>query len=874
MRPDERDFDDEIRGHLALSVRERIEGGEEPEAARLGALRELGYAPAVRDAMRRVWYGRAADALRDFGQEMRLGLRALLRARAMAATVVVTLALGLGANAAVFSVVHAVLISPLANRDAHRLVYIRQGAPGLGSDNLTFSMPEIADLTARLTTVADVGEFSTAQFTLAGLGEPRLVQAGVVNGSYFEVMGLRPVLGRLLSPADDGPHAAGAAVLTYRFWTTAIGGDPAVVGRPIQLGGRRATVVGVLEPSTPYPAETEIVANVVTSPHHLGALMVTERTHRMTELFGRLAPGASVAAAREELAAVHAAMIGAHPEVYPAAAGFAVSITPLRAQVTAPARTILLLLLAAAALVFVIACSNVANLMLARAVRREGELALRAALGASRSALRRMLLAESVVLCGAGAALGILLAYPLMRLVARVASRFSARALEVSLDPVLLWTGGGLAMLAAVLLAFVPRLPAGHGRGGGAPAARGVRLPPGGARRLHAFATLQIACSFVLLALAGTLLTTLLVLQTARPGFGTKQVLAVDVPPAATGVAGAPVVDLLDEATRRISGLPEVRGVAAGSFVPWRDAGSMPEFPFAVDGYAPEDGEGPPHARFRIVSPGFFGVLGVRLVAGRDFTGDDRAGGEPVVIVSQSVARRFFADGDAVGHTLRWTAPVLGKPRPRRIVGIVADFDDEHVVAGPALTIFQPMRQVGFGHRLFVRTAGDPYAIAPEVARTVREISETQLVERAATLADVRAEALAPERLSALAVGAFAGVALLVAVVGVTGVLAFSVSARTREFGVRLAIGSTRRHLLARVMSEGARMVLVGIAGGAAGGLAGAGLIASYVEGLRLPGVLPAAAAATVIVVAGLVAALMPAARASRVDVVQALRSE
>ena len=292
MRPDERELDDEIRGHLALAIKERIDRGEDPAAARRGALAELGYVGGVRDSMRRVWYSGASDAVAALGRDIRFALRSLSRARALSLTVVLTLALGIGANAAIFSVVRAVLLRPLVNRDENRLIYIRQSAPGIGQTNMTFSVPEIQDLTAGVPSVAAFGDFSTVDFALTGLhNDPRLVHAGVVSGSFFEVMGLRPVLGRLITPQDDGPNAAGVAVLTYRFWTTALNSDPHVIGRAIRLGTRTATIIGVLEPSVPYPADTELIANMVTSPHHMGALMTTNRSHRMTELFGRLRPG-------------------------------------------------------------------------------------------------------------------------------------------------------------------------------------------------------------------------------------------------------------------------------------------------------------------------------------------------------------------------------------------------------------------------------------------------------------------------------------------------------------------------------------------------------------------------------------------------------
>ena len=873
------ELDDEIRGHMALSVKERIERGENPEAARLAALKEFGNVTLTRDSIRSVWRPRWFDAAAALGRDIRFAMRALLRAKGLAATVVVTLALGIGANAAIFSVVRGVLLRPLVNRDEDRLVYIRQSAPGIGAENTTFSVPEIDDIKARVTTIGAFGDFSTVDFTMLGLGdEPRMVKAGVVSGSFFAVMGLRPVLGRLLNAQDDGPKAAGAAVLTHRFWTTSLKSDPTVIGKTILLGPRTATVVGVLEPSVPYPAATEIIANVVTSPHHLGATMVTSRTHRMTELFGRLAPGASLEGAHAELTSVHAALMREYPDAYSAEAGVQLSVTTLRDQIAAPARTILLVMLAAAAVVFVIACSNVANLILARSVRREGELAVRAALGAGSGGLRRTLLAESLVLCGAGAALGVMLARPFVTMVSGYAARFSVRALEVSVDASVLWVGAGLAMAAAVLLAYVPRLPSPHAPAGLGLATGGVRITPGTNRRLRLFATTQIAFSFVLLAGAGMLLATLVALQKAHTGYDMRQVLAVDIPASVTGLGDAKAVAFNQEVTRRISALPGVEGAAVGSFVPWRDAGSMgPGFQFTVECYTPADGEENPRGRMRMVAPRFFAVLGVPMLAGRDFTDDDRRGSEPVTIVSQSIAQRLFPNGDAVNRHLTWTDPVFntfGKPVPSRIVGVVADVDDEHVVPEPALTIYQPAWQVGVAGRLFVRAAGDPYALVPTVTRAVREVSAEQPVERAATLEDVRAEVLSPERVSAFVFSGFAGIALLIAVVGVAGVLAFSVSARTREFGVRLAVGAAPRHLLAQVLSEGAAIAAIGIVAGAAGGLVLAGLAARFVASVQLPGALPVAGAAVVLIAAAIVASLMPAARASRVDVLQALRSE
>jgi predicted permease len=811
--------------------------------------------------------------------DLKFALRSLARAKGLSLTVILTLALGIGANASIFSVVRGVLLRPLVNRDEGRLIYIQQSAHGNGVENAAFSVPEIQDLRGRVKTVSALGEFSTIGFTMVGLGEPRVVRAGVVDGAYFDVVGLRPVLGRLLNASDDGPNAAGAAVLTYRFWTAGLHSDPAVIGKTIRLGTRSATIVGVLEPSVPYPAETELIANVVCSPHHLSATMVTGREHRMTQLFGRLAPGADLDSARAELRAIHGGIVNEHPEAYPKKADFRLDVVRLRDQITARARTILWVLLAASALVFVIACSNVANLILARSVRRESELAVRAALGASAATLRRTLLAESLILCGSGAVLGVLIAQPMVSVLARYASRFSVRALDLTLDASLLWVGVGLALAAAVLLAFVPRLPSTDSPRGFALTSGGLRISGATSRRLRVFAVTQIAASFLLLAGAGMLVRTLLALQAARPGFETQRVLAVNIPVVSYGRTPAQILTFYREVQRRVTAIPSVERVAFGSTVPWRDAGGFGDgFQFSVEGRTRENGADDPRARFRSVSPGFFAALGIPLIEGRDFTDDDRDGGEKVVIISASIAQQLFPNQNPLNRRLMWTDGVMRfiniTGDARRIVGIVPDIDDERIDPRPAMTVYHPFEQELAGGRLFVHTRSDPYALVPAITRTVRELAADQPVERAATLEDVRAEVLAPDRLNAIVFGGFAAVALAISIVGVAGVLAFSVSGRTREFGIRLAVGSQPHSILAGVLAEGLWMSAIGVIAGAIGGYALARIVGSFVQHVQLPGTVPIAVSAAVLLTAAVVGSLLPAARAARVDVVQALRAE
>ncbi len=825
----------------------------------------------------------------SFARDLRFALHSLARTPGLACAVILTLALGIGANAAIFTLVRGVLLRPLVNRDEDHLIYIRQSAHGLGVENDRFSVPEMQDLRASVKSVSEFGDFSTIGFTLIGLGEPREVRAGVVGGTYFDVMGLRPVLGRLLDMRDDGPNAAGAAVLTYRFWTTALHSDPSVIGKQVRLSDRTATIVGVLEPSVPYPADTELIANVVTSPHHLSATMVTGRVHRMTELFGRLAPGVSLDQARAELRTAYSAMTKNHPEAYPAGAQFGIEAKLLRDEITSGARTVLLVLLAASGLVFIIACCNVANLILARTVRREAELSVRTALGASAGTLRRLLLAESLLLCGAGAILGVASATPMVNVLGRYASRFSVRALDLKIDSSMLWLGAGLAIVAAILLAFVPRLPTANTSQGVNLSSGGVRITGGTNRRLRIFAITQIAASFMLLAGASMLIKTLLTLQATQTGFDMHRVLAMDMPVLSYGKTPDQIINFYRDAIRRIKEVPGVDGVAEGTTVPWRDAqGFGPGMQFTGEGHVKGAREEDPMAQFRAVTPGFFAALGVPIIEGRDFNDDDRRGGESVVIISQSVAQRMFPGQDPLNRHIMWTDPVMDfismSKGPRRIVGVAADVDDEHLIPGAALTIYHPFGQVPdnlsdngvslFGGRLFVHTRIDPYSLVTPVTRIVREMSVDQPVEHASTLEDIRSEVLTPDRLNTIVFGGFAAVALLIAIVGVAGVLAFSVSARTREFGIRLAIGSQRRHLLTRVIAEGAAMAGAGVVAGAAVGFVLARLSGRFFLEIKMPGPWPVIISAFLLMAVAVIASVLPAARAARVDVMQALRSE
>jgi predicted permease len=393
------------------------------------------------------------------------------------------------------------------------------------------------------------------------------------------------------------------------------------------------------------------------------------------------------------------------------------------------------------------------------------------------------------------------------------------------------------------------------------------------------FAVVQITASFLLLAGAGALLKTLLVLERTQPQFDTAHVLAVNLPVMSYGRTPEEVRNFYRDVQRRISTLPGVRHVASGFAVPWRDGRALNiSFTFTVEGAKRENGLDDPRAKFRAISPGFFETLGVPILEGRDFRDSDRNDSERVVIISQSVAKQLFPGREAVDRHLQWTDGVMKfigiSYGPRRIIGVVPDLDDENIIPAPAMTIYQPSEQEGWTGRLFVRAQNDPYTLVPAITRTIHEMAQDQPVERASTLEDVRAEVLTPDRLNAIVFGGFATLALLISIVGVAGVLAFSVSGRTREFGIRLALGAQPRNILVKVLQEGLVIATIGVAVGLSADIALNRVIGRYIAEAQAAGMLPLLLSAVVILGAAVIASALPALRASRVDAVHALRAE
>lgn len=883
------EYGDELRAHL---VRQRAEPRYSGTVGTLRFWWEAG-ADGLTTALELRWRGRPAAHGRTLGRgvdgmmdgimrDLKHAIRGLRKNPGYALVFIVTLGLGIGANSAIFSAVNGVLFSPLPHEDGDRLVYLRQSAPLADIDNALFSVPEIEDYRESVPALDRVAEFSAMTFTMLGVDRPRRVRAGIVTGNYFDVMGLSAIHGRTVGPEDDGEDAPAVIVLSYAYWQNVFGGDPGILGRTVQMNGRTATVVGVAEPAPPYPERTDIYVNMAASPHHLDATMNTDRVHRMTEVFARLAPDATVESAGRQIEVVTGRLHADHPEVYDVGSGFTVTVTPLKAQLTSRARPTLLLLLGTALLVLVIACANLANLTLARVLRRSQELAIRVSLGGSRATLRRELLVESLVLAALGAAAGLGMAFVSLDLLVAFAGRFTSRASEIALDG----TVFGFALLAtvaaAVFFTVLPPLP--DGDDVGTALSRGGRSSTGGSRARHVqrgLVVAQIATSFVLLIGAGLLLRSMLNLNRVDPGFETEQVLSMDIPP--SGFEGGPAglrtqhLSTLED----IRGLPGVRSAAMTNAVPLTDdrtfAGHMR---IEVEGHEPATGAPTPRAELRVATSGYFETMGIEVVRGRSFTSTDTEDGQPVVIINESMARMYFGDDDPIGRQIAWTDELLRfagmSSEPRTVVGVVADTRDWGLDAEVLHTMYNPYRQVTpfLTRSLVVRSAGEPESLLPAIREVVLSYDPNQPIDNVATLQQLGERSMAPVRLNTILLGAFAVLALVIAAVGIGGVLAFSVGSRRREFGIRSALGALRSQVWSGVLAEGAMLAAVGVLLGSVLAVALTRFLSGLLVGVPALDPLTFVAVGLVLAVTVVVASWVPAWRAANVSPMEVLEAE
>ena len=865
------ELQDELQSHLDMETAEHIRRGMEPDQARRQALLRSGgvtqAAESVRDQRGLPWIdGMAAD--------IRHALRGLRHSPAFTAVVVITLALGIGANTAIFSVVRGVLLKPLPHRDGDRLLYLRQSVEGPGGENIAFSVPEINDFRGGARSLGAIAEYSPYTLTLQGKDDAIRVNAGLVTGNYFDVVGLSPVLGRVTGPGDDGPGVPPVMVLTYEFWQKRFAGDPAIVGQQVRLDGTSVTVIGVLQAAPSFPERIDALLNMVISPHHVSATMVQGRTHRMTEIMARLAPGATLAQARAEVATVYARMQNDHQDAYDPGSHYRVAVIPFKEVLGERARLTLWLLMAAAGFVLIISAANVANLTLMRGVQREHELVLRAALGAGVARLRRLLLVENLALTLVGAGLGVLLAIGGVRLLTALAERYSPRAGEIRLDGVVLGYTTALAVALALLLSFLASLP----REGTFASwiSAGMRRVSGSLKKQRlqrGLVVVQIAVSVVLLAGAGLLTRTMIQLSNVSTGLRTEQVLTLEVPliAPATAQSGDDIhaKQSYQRIQREMQALHGVLEVGVGSTMPLRN--SQIQLEIKAEGKTLSVGEAMPRAEYRTADPQYFSAAGIPLLKGRTFAATDQEGTGRVVIINQALANQFFPGQDPIGKRIAWTGDVL-RFTPfsgdwRTVVGVVGNTQDGGLDAEPRAVVFMPYAQeLAITGVLVIRADSDVAGLAVAATRVVRDIVPVAPIENVMTVAQIKDQSVSPRRLNAALVSLFGILAVIIAAVGIAGVLAFSVSARTTEIGIRMSLGADSGRVQRMILREGGTLLAVGLVLGVAGAVFAGRLIQGLLFGVAPSDPITFIVVATVMAVIGIGACWLPALRAARID--------
>ena len=871
------DLLDELLAHVEMETAENIRRGMQPMEARRQALLASGGLTAAAEAVRDQ---RGLPWLESLAADVTYAWRALRHSPAFTAIVVVTLALGIGANSAIFSVVRGVLLKPLPHREGDRLVYLRQSGEGATRTNLTFSVPEVQDLRNGAPSLGGIAEYSPWFGTLQGDNDAVRLDMGLVTGNYFEVMGLSPVLGRLTLPSDDGSGVPPVMVLTHEFWIKRFGADTSIVGTQVTLDGASVTVIGVLQPAPFFPDRMDALLNMVVSPHHTSAFMVQNRSHRMTEVVARLASGATLEQARTEVATVYDRMQAQHREAYDVASHQRVAVIPFTVALGERAQLTLWLLMGAAAFVLIISAANVANLTLMRGVRRQHELVVRAALGAGVARLRRLLLVENLLLTVAGAALGLLIAIGSVGVLTSFAARYSPRASEITLDKTVLGFTLALSVALALLLSWMATIPREGTFASLSAGARRLTASLGKHRLQRALVVAQVAVSVVLLAGAGLLTRTMIELSQVNSGLRTDEVLTLPVPllnpSRISPAADAESKQLYERMRSEVRALPGVLEVGVGSTMPLRT--SMIDLDIKAEDRPITEGESTPRADLRTAGPEYFRAAGIPLIAGREFSITDQPGSASVVIINRTLADKFFPGADPLGKRVAWTGEVL-KFTPfsgdwRTVVGVVGNTQDGGLDAKPRAVVFMPFAQeFAVSGGLVIRADSNVAALAPAATRIVRRIAPTVPLENVLTVSQIKDQSVAPRRLNATLVSAFGILAVIVAAVGIGGVLAFSVSARTNEIGIRISLGAGRGQVQRMILREGSGMLAAGLALGMVGAFLGARVIQGLLFGVA-PGDPATFIGVTLLMaVVGIAACWIPALRASRIDPLIAMRA-
>jgi putative ABC transport system permease protein len=842
-------------------------------------------AGAERGGRARVWGRTARDLLRiapaahlaELGQDTRLALRSMRRQPAFSAVVMATLALGIGANTALFSLLHAVLLAPLPYSEPERLVYVWNRVTG--KPRLALSDPELLDYAERARGLR-IGGQASGSVNLSGGGEAERLPAAYVSVGLLEILGARPLLGRPFAPEEEAGRTC-AVLLTEGLWRRRYGADVNVTGRNVSLNGGPCVVAGVLPHHLRLPTDFRGVERAqVVMP--LGLDPAAPRDRRgghYLHAVGRLAPGVDIAAAQAEMNGILADLVRAYPDQHDQG-GFGITVMPLRAQLLGEARPVVMVLWAAVLLVLLLACANAANLLLARGEARRRELAVRTALGANRFRLVRQLLTETCVLALAGAACGLLLAGWIIRAVVALDAFTLPRASEASLSlPVLAFTVV-LALGAGVAAGLLPALQSSGANPG--PSLLGSRGDVGGGTALRrALVAVQVAVAVVLLTGAGLLLKSYTRLQAVAMGLDPERVLTLRVTaPQGRYADRTAVTSFYARLLERVRALPGVEVAGASSGLPL--AVQTGDWDFVVEGRPRLGKKGDGTADWFVITPGYFEALDIPAIRGRRPGPEDGESSVPVVFINEAAARAFFAEQDPVGQRLRLMRTTGGEQPWRLVAGVVADVRQRGLDHPPAPELYIPHPQ--FLHfladhearamSLVVKTAGDPASFAGAVRDQLRAIDPEVPASAVRTMDQVLAGSLADRRRNLWLMGSFAGLALLLATIGLYGVMSYHVAQRTRELGVRLALGAARGDLVRLVVGQGMRLVQLGLAAGLVLALAAGGALRGLLFEVGTRDLSVLLTIALVLFSTGLLASYLPARRATSVDAAAALKRD
>lgn len=871
-----RDVASEIQFHIDMRTRELIDAGLHPAAAREQAIATFGDVGAIEQECRsetrqRIrttnWRELSDSVLHD----VRYAARTLGRTPGFTLTVLATLALGIGANSAVFSMVNGLLLKRTPYANAARVVAVRRPVASLSNPDAGFAAPEVADFRAQTPSVDDVAEYHSMSFDLLGHGDPRRVQTGVVSADFFDLLGVKPLLGRTFARGEDQSGAAPVLMLSYAFWVNQLGADSSIVGATFTMNDRQHTVIGVLPPLPAYPDRNDVWMPISSCPFRASPTVANSRSIRMVTLLARLRPTATVADAQRDFAMVDARLHAQYTDAFKAVPDEKINSIPIDRAMTQDAAPSVLLLFGIAGLVLLIACANVAHLTLARHLRRQREMAIRSALGAGRWRVLRQLLTESLLLSLAGGMLGLALAGPGIGIIARIVAPLTPRGNDIALDwRVVLFTlvlSVATGTVFGVLPAFteerdlVTRL-----RDGGAATA--------GARKLRARSALvigEVALASVVLVGAGFMLRSFAHLLTVDAGYDPQNVVTARLDLNWTKYNNGQLVrNFVDAFIDRMHATPGVTAVAVANQFPASSASPQNQVTFTIRGRPAPDSARLPHAEVNLVSAEYFQAVGVPVLSGRSFTAQDRDTANTVAMISRSLAQRYFPGEDAIGKQISAGTPA----RTLTIVGVVGDVRQFGPAADVPQQIYVPFNVLSTRDvRVLVRSRAGAAAIANRVRDVAHELDADQPVIEMQTLAQARDEVIAAPRLITFLLGLFGAVALTIAAAGLGGVMAYSVGQRMQEFGIRVALGAERSSILRLVVGQGIRLVVIGLAIGALAARAVHHLMAKVLVGVDGGETLTYAAVALVFIAVAVAACLAPARRATGVDPVTAFKA-